>query len=204
MDCRNQRALKRLSRIKINGGSHTIKEWKDLLSNSPCCAICNRAWNLVPPRPDSRYMHTWTKGHKIPIYHGGSDSISNIQAECYECNFHKNAGPLTRSAPRHSEISMASEQNRFSRAFSFVLKTGEEVFPIQMKRRDTGKIAFRISRGGTGGNTLESGKEVDEVTMIRKVLDDGYAVRCSSLDGKTKDLYKHGRRSVREVRQRTT
>ncbi|MCK1624658.1 HNH endonuclease [Bradyrhizobium sp. 160] len=32
--------------------------------------------------------------HKLPVYHGGTDEISNIQAECYECNFGKNAGAL--------------------------------------------------------------------------------------------------------------
>jgi len=38
--------------------------------------------------------------------------------------------------------------------------------------------------------------------MIRKALDLGYAVRCASLDGKTKGLYMQGKRSVREVRRR--
>lgn len=94
MDCRNERAKVRQSRIKTNGGSHTPKEWADLLARSPTCAVCGRAWHEVPPRPDTRYRNTWTKGHKNPIYHGGSDEISNIQAECYECNFRKNAGSL--------------------------------------------------------------------------------------------------------------
>lgn len=97
---------------------------------------------------------------------------------------------------------MAAEQDRFSRAFSFILNTGKELFPVQIKRRDTGVVAYRISQGGTAGNTLEAGEEVDEATMIRKVLDLGYAVRCASLDGKTKGLYKPGQRSVREVRQK--
>ncbi|QKC73226.1 HNH endonuclease [Mesorhizobium loti] len=38
----------------------------------------------------------WTKGHKIAVYHGGTDDIGNIQAECNQCNFGKNAGRLTR------------------------------------------------------------------------------------------------------------
>ncbi|MBX5203778.1 hypothetical protein HJB81_20640 [Rhizobium sp. NZLR1] len=49
---------------------------------------------VIPKRPDPRYKYTWTKGHKLPVYHGGTDDISNIQAECYECNFEKNAGAL--------------------------------------------------------------------------------------------------------------
>lgn len=50
---------------------------------------------------------------------------------------------------------MATEQDRFSRAFSFVLNNGTKLFPVQMKRRDTGMVAYRISRGGAG-NTLEA------------------------------------------------
>lgn len=96
---------------------------------------------------------------------------------------------------------MATQRDRFSRAFSFILHNGTELFPVQMKRRDTGVVAFRISRGGTAGNTLAAGEEVDEATMIRKVLDLGYAVRCAAPDGKTKGLYKPGQRAVREVRK---
>lgn len=202
MDCRNERAVIRKKRIQVNGGSHSNSEWKQLLAASPTCAMCARAWSEISPRPDPRYKHTWTKGHKIPVYHGGSDGISNIQAECYECNFRKNAGSLKILQQKPRERSMAAEPDRFSRAFSFVLNSGTEVFPVQMKRRNTGVIAYRISRGGTGGNTLESGEEADEMTMIRKVLNHGYAVRCASLDGETKGLYKPGKRSVREVRRK--
>lgn len=96
---------------------------------------------------------------------------------------------------------MAKSQERLSRKFSFILNNGAEVFPVQMRRRDTGSIAFRVSLGGTGGNTLEASEEVDEETMARKVLGEGYAVRCKSLDGNTNGLYKCGHRSVREIRR---
>lgn len=212
MDCRNQRAKVRAERIKKNGGSHTIAEWKSLLADSPACAVCGRPWADIPPRPDPRYKHPWTKGHKVPIYHGGSDDISNIQVECYECNFRKNAGalgriqiPTTASVQQiKGENKVSTSQERISRRFSFILNNGTEVFPVQMKRRDTGTIAFRISPGGTGGNTLEASEEVDEETMVRKVLEEGYAVRCKSVDGNTNGLYKHGHRSVREIRRNAT
>lgn len=97
---------------------------------------------------------------------------------------------------------MAADQDRFSRAFSFVLNNGTELFPVQMKRRSTGIVAYRISCGGANGNTLEAGEEADEATMIHKVLDLGFAVRCSSLDGKTKGLYKSNQRAVRDVRRK--
>lgn len=204
MDCRNQRSLIRLARIKDNGGSHTKVEWERVLANTPACAVCGRSWDQISKRPDTRYKYVWTKGHIIPIYHGGSDNISNIQAECYECNFRKNAGELKNKKPKLQRPSMAAKQDRFSKAFSFILKNGTEVFPVKMKRKETGAIAYRVSRGGTGGNTLASGEEVDEAMMIHKVVELGYAVRCSSLDGKTYGLYMLGKRSVHEMRRSST
>lgn len=88
----------------------------------------------------------------------------------------------------------------FSRRFSFVLKTGEELFPVRMKNRQTGLVAFRVSKGGTGGNTKESGIEVeDENEMVRYVLELGYGVRASTLDKKKSGLYKPDGRSVAQV-----
>lgn len=99
MDCRNERAKGRLAKIKANGGSHTAAEWKAVLAQFDRCPECDRTWTEIPARPDTRYSAVWTKGHKIPVHHGGGDSISNIQPECYQCNFGKNAGPLKLSPP---------------------------------------------------------------------------------------------------------
>ena len=96
--------------------------------------------------------------------------------------------------------SIMANSDRFSRAFSFILNSGREIFPVAMKRRDTGRIAFRVSKGGAQGNTLAAGEEVDEPSMIRMVLEEGHAVRCASLDGEIHGLYKQGHRSVRETR----
>lgn len=212
MDCRNARAKVRAARIKANGGSHTKTQWSQLLASSPRCATCHRAWDEIPHRPDTRYPHTWTKGHKIPIFHGGSDNISNVQAECYQCNFTKNAGRLksadmlakdqnqenvTSKIKRKSD--MAINQERVSRKFSFILKSGAEVFPVLVKDRDTGNIAFRVSLGGTGSNKTVNQDQVDENTMSSRVLSQNYQVRCSSLDGKTTGMYKKGERSVEQV-----
>ncbi|CAI8856644.1 hypothetical protein EMIT0P258_20406 [Pseudomonas sp. IT-P258] len=57
---------------------------------------------------------------------------------------------------------MAAEQDRFSRVFSFILYNETKLFPVKIKRRDTGVVAYRISRGGTAGNTQEAGEEADE------------------------------------------
>lgn len=100
MDCRNSRGKIRQARLIENGGKHTTAEWRALLAQSPTCAECGRSWAEVPPRPDPRYKTVWTKGHKLPVYHGGTDDISNIQAECYKCNFAKNAGSLKRDTTK--------------------------------------------------------------------------------------------------------
>jgi hypothetical protein len=99
---------------------------------------------------------------------------------------------------------MTMELRCFSRAFSFILVNGVEIFPIQMKRRGSEVLAFRISPGGKDGNTTRMSEEVDEATMIYKVLTLGYAVRCASLDRQTRGLYKAKERSVRLVRRSQT
>jgi hypothetical protein len=91
MDCRNARGKVRSARVKANGGSHTAKEWRDLLTATPACLKCRRPWDDIPKRPDSRYKHTWTKGHKVPVTKGGTLIIENLQPECYECNFGQGA-----------------------------------------------------------------------------------------------------------------
>ena len=102
MDCRNERARKREARIKANGGNHSTQQWSDLLAATPRCAKCLRLWADIPKRPDPRYKHVWTKGHKIAVLHGGSNNIENIQPECYQCNFGDNAGPLKSMQPKVS------------------------------------------------------------------------------------------------------
>ncbi|HVX85798.1 MAG TPA: HNH endonuclease signature motif containing protein [Phycisphaerae bacterium] len=43
----------------------------------------------IPPRPDRRYRHVWTKDHKVPLSKGGTDDIDNIEPLCYRCNSSK-------------------------------------------------------------------------------------------------------------------
>jgi 5-methylcytosine-specific restriction endonuclease McrA len=100
MDCGNARGRVRNKRRAANAGKHTASEWKALLLASPTCAECGRHWSDISPRPDPRYKTVWTKGHKIAVYHGGTDDIGNIQAECFECNFRKNAGTLKRAGAK--------------------------------------------------------------------------------------------------------
>lgn len=80
----------------------------------------------------------------------------------------------------------------------FVLHDGTRLYPTRMKNRDTKKVAFRLSPGGTGGNTKEATEEVeDESQMIDLVVRQGYAVRMASERGGAKSLYKMAGRVVR-------
>jgi hypothetical protein len=98
MDCRNARG--RSARAGQDGrGSHTEAEWQARLTRTPYCPDCQRAWADIPRRPDPRYRHVWTKGHVLPVYHGGKDDIGNVRPLCYQCNFRKNAGSLGGLAP---------------------------------------------------------------------------------------------------------
>ena len=93
---------------------------------------------------------------------------------------------------------MATRQERISRAFCFIRNDGVELYPVRMERRGTGAVSFRVSKHG---NKLDDCEELaDEQAMVDKVLRQGYAVRCTSLDGTVFGLYKKDGRSIREVR----
>lgn len=82
----------------------------------------------------------------------------------------------------------------------FVLNDGTRMYPARMKNRQTKRVAFRLSKGGIGGNTLEAGEEIeDEDQMIDLVVNHGYAVRMAAERGGMKSLYKRSGRVVREV-----
>jgi 5-methylcytosine-specific restriction endonuclease McrA len=72
----NQRRVQKLG----NGGSHTLKEWKELKKKyNFSCLMCGKK------EPDV----TLSKDHVIPLHYGGTDSIENIQPLCRSCNSKK-------------------------------------------------------------------------------------------------------------------
>lgn len=78
-----------------------------------------------------------------------------------------------------------------------VLLDGTKLFPAKMKNRKTNRVAYRVSAGGKGGNTLEDGKEIDsEDQMIDLVVNHGYAVRMANAKTAAKSLYKLRARAV--------
>lgn len=81
----------------------------------------------------------------------------------------------------------------------YELLDGETVYPTPVKNRATKKIAYRVSDGGKGGNTLARTIEVDEATMIACVRL-GMAVRATSADGTRRGQYRKNGRAVVAVR----
>lgn len=90
---------------------------------------------------------------------------------------------------------------RFGRTFCLIHNNGDILYPVRVRNRDSGVFAFRISPGGSGGNTKEVGvEERDELIVLNRVARDGWAVRVSTLDRKRAGLYKIGQRSIREFK----
>jgi hypothetical protein len=78
-------------------------------------------------------------------------------------------------------------QSLFCHEFYFVHKSGNLLYPVMIRNRDTQRVAFRVAKAG---NTRDDSLEVNEAKMKRLVLQQNYAVRMSTLDGKRTGLYR--------------
>jgi hypothetical protein len=88
-------------------------------------------------------------------------------------------------------------QDQFSKLFYLAHESGDKLYPVRIKGRDTGRVAFKVSPGGDGGNTNAKSKEIlDEHEMKSYVFDHDYAVRASTLNRSREGLYKIGQRSI--------
>lgn len=92
--CRRKRAHTYSNRKKAAAGSHTKREWLELLAKFKKCPGCNKRWSRIPKRPDRRYKYVWTKDHILPLGKDGTDFITNIQPLCYKCNFGKRVSDI--------------------------------------------------------------------------------------------------------------
>lgn len=123
-----------------------------------------------------------------------------IRATVQRGNPHTHQGreQQVESPPRHPQTT--ANNGRVGLRVRFILHDGTELFPLRMKSRQSGKVAFRLSDGGAGGNTIENTTEVeDEAEMVVMVCKQEKAVRLLSADGSRQGLYRKGGRSVRSV-----
>ncbi len=89
---------------------------------------------------------------------------------------------------------------RFASTFYLVHESGDHLYPVRMLDRDTGRIAFRVSKGGAGGNTKDVSREIDDEKQLLQLVSSGsYAVRAKTINGNRTGLYKLGQKKVREL-----
>jgi len=79
-------------------------------------------------------------------------------------------------------------------------ESGDILHPVKVKNKDTGVVAFRVSKGG---NTKQDSLEIeDEQSMLDYVLKQDYQVRATSLNSvtgsskKRSGLYRLSQRSI--------
>lgn len=92
------------------------------------------------------------------------------------------------------------DPERFCGRLKFVLHDGAVMFPVRMKNRDSGRVAFRLTTGTGSGNTKDASDEVEgEDQMIDLVCRHNRAIRLSTADGTRQGIYRRTGRSVRFV-----
>ena len=86
------------------------------------------------------------------------------------------------------------KDNVFCHSFYLLHESGDHLFPIKVKNKKTGEVAFRVSKGG---NTIEDSIDItDEAELKRLVVSRGYSVRAATLNKSRKGLFKLERRSI--------
>jgi len=86
---------------------------------------------------------------------------------------------------------------RYSDDFHFTHSSGDKLYPVRMKNRETGRMAFRLS---LGGNKKSDMVEVDNSQDALRMVESGYGVRCSTTDGNRSGIYSAKGRSVKLVK----
>ncbi len=92
---------------------------------------------------------------------------------------------------------LEDDTSLFSNLFYLLHQTGDRLYPVRMKNRKTGRVAFRVS---DHGNTLADGLEIDDAeTMYDYVVNKGFAVRAATLNRSRDGLFRPDQRSIREL-----
>jgi hypothetical protein len=87
---------------------------------------------------------------------------------------------------------------RFSHLFCLIHDSGDVLYPIKMRCKKTGVIAFRVA---PHGNTTQDSIELhDEHEVLRHVRDLGFSVRAKSKTTERHGLYKLEQRCITELK----
>lgn len=71
-----------------------------------------------------------------------------------------------------------STTDKFASNFYLLLPTGVKAYPVRMKNRDTGRMAFRVPRHG---NTKDDSIEVEDEAELLRLCESGqYRVRVAA------------------------
>ncbi len=93
------------------------------------------------------------------------------------------------------EVKPVSE--KFAETFHFLHTSGDKLYPVKIKDRVTGKLAWRVSEDG---NRKDSSIEAfDEAELRNYVLSRKYAVRAATKNSDRKGLYRPNQRSLVSV-----
>lgn len=78
------------------------------------------------------------------------------------------------------------KSENFSTKLVFHHSSGDRLYPVRMRNRDSGVNAFRIA---IGSNTKADHIEIENEEEINRAALAGKKIRCSSLDRKRKGIY---------------
>ena len=91
---------------------------------------------------------------------------------------------------------------RFCKTFCLIKNDGTELYPVRIKSRTSGRLAFNLSEGGANGNKRENViYEENESALFNLVVNEGLAVRASALNGRSPGLYKVNQRAVHSFKR---
>ena len=85
---------------------------------------------------------------------------------------------------------------------AFIHTDGSRLYPVAIRNRATGRVAFNLARPGTASHHREAAIEVeDEGEVVRQILLNGMKVRCQGVNGDHKGQFSPTGRNVVRVEQ---
>lgn len=94
------------------------------------------------------------------------------------------------------------EPGQLCMKIAFIHADGTRVYPVAIRNRATGRVAFNLARPGTNSHHREAAIEiVDEAEVVRQVLLNGMKARCQGLNGEHKGQFSPSGRNIVRVEQ---